>query len=226
MKIGILETGKPPEEMREAYGDYFDVFAVLLAGQGFEFAGWHVEGGDFPESVHDADGWLITGSRHGAYEDHDWIAPLEDFIRTAITENVPMVGVCFGHQIIAQALGGKVEKFGGGWVVGRQSYDFVGTEIALHAWHQDQVVELPPGAVTIASQDQCQHAAILYGDRALTVQAHPEYDAEFIEGLIRLRGRGVVPQDLLDQAQAGLGHPVSNQTIAEQFGDFFRQARA
>ncbi|MEP2534001.1 type 1 glutamine amidotransferase [Shimia sp.] len=226
MKIGILQTGKPPEEMLQDYGDYIDAFTALLANQGFEFEGWSVVDGDFPASVQDADGWLITGSRHGAYEDHDWIPPLEDFIRASISEKVPMVGVCFGHQIIAQALGGKVEKFSGGWVVGHQTYDFAGTQIGLHAWHQDQVVELPPGATTIASQDHCAHAAIVYGDRAFTVQPHPEYDAGFIEGLIKIRGKGVVPEDQLTDALNGLGQPTANQTLADQFADFFRQERA
>ena len=225
MKIGILQTGKPPEDMQEAYGTYFDAFQILLAGQGFEFEGWSPEDGDFPASVHDADGWLITGSRHGVYEDHDWIPPLEDFIREAISEKVPMVGVCFGHQIIAQALGGKVEKFDGGWAVGRQVYDFAGTPIALNAWHQDQVTELPPGATVVASNAFCANAAIVYGDRALTVQPHPEFTADFLEDLIKTRGKGVVPDDLLNDALTALDTPTASQTIADQFADFFRQER-
>ncbi|PSL21774.1 type 1 glutamine amidotransferase [Shimia abyssi] len=226
MKIGILETGKPPTELTEDYGDYVDAFKGLLANQGFEFEGWSVVDGVFPASVSDANGWLITGSRHGAYEDHDWIPPLEDFIREAVTLSVPMVGICFGHQIIAQALGGKVEKYAGGWVVGHQVYDFFGTPLAMHAWHQDQVVELPPGATTLASGENCAHAAIIYGDRALTVQAHPEYDAGFIEGLIEHRGKGVVPDAQLQTALDGLGQGTSNQLMADQIADFFRQERA
>ncbi len=225
MKIGILQTGHAPDTLRDQYGDYIRIFQDFLAGQGFDFEGWSVVDGDLPESVHAADGWLITGSRHGVYEDHDWIPPLEDFIRDAITGKVPMVGVCFGHQIIAQALGGKVEKFGGGWAVGRQVYNFGGTGIALNAWHQDQVTELPPGATVVASNDFCAYAAIAYGDRALTVQPHPEFDTGFMEGLIKTRGRGVVPDDRLDTALDALPHPTANQTLADQFADFFRQER-
>lgn len=99
-----------------------------------------------PPRSHDADGWLITGSRHGAYEDHAFIPPLEGFIRDAYGAAVPMVSICFGHQIIAQALGGKVEKFNGGWSVGAQDYDFGDEKLTLNAWHQDQATRSVPKA--------------------------------------------------------------------------------
>ena len=116
--IGILQCGQAPAELKQDMGDYPDMFVRLLDGRGFQFRTWHVEEMEFPASVHDADGWLLTGSRHGAYEDHDFIPPLERFIRDAYDAAVPMVGICFGHQIIAQALGGTVVKHPGGWSVG------------------------------------------------------------------------------------------------------------
>ncbi len=155
-----------------------------------------------PASVHDAEGWLITGSRFGAYEDHPFIKPLESFIRDAYAAKVPLVGICFGHQIIAQALGGKVEKFKGGWSVGPQDYDFDGETMMLNAWHQDQVTVKPPEATASSPPRRfCENAALLYGDRAFTVQAHPEFRDDFVDGLIRTRGKGVVPDALLAQAQ-------------------------
>ena len=106
MRIGILQCGQSPAQLKRDLGDYPDMFVRLLAGREFDFTTWHVEGMEFPQDIHDADGWLLTGSRHGAYEDHAFIPPLEDFIRRAHDAGVPMVGICFGHQIIAQALGG------------------------------------------------------------------------------------------------------------------------
>lgn len=225
MKIGILQTGHSPDELKDDLGDYGEMFQQLLGDHGFDFETFSVVDDEFPASVEDADGWLITGSKHGAYEDHAWIPPLEGLIREIAQSGKPLIGVCFGHQIIAQALGGKVEKFAGGWAVGRQTYDFGGVEMAFNAWHQDQVTERPEGARVLASNDFCENAALLYGNQILTIQPHPEFGAAFIDGLINTRGKGNVPDDLLAQATANLDKPVANQSFADQMADFFRKER-
>ena len=229
MHIGILKCGQSPEAIRGELGDYDTLFENLLAGRGFRFTSWHVEAMEFPGSVHDAQGWLLTGSRHGTYENHPFIPPLEDFIRRAFAAHVPLAGICFGHQIIAQALGGKVVKSPNGWVVGPQEYDFGGQPVVLNAWHQDQVVELPPGAQVIASNPQCPYAALAYGDDALTVQAHPEFDDRFVQGLIRHRSAGVVPPELVQQAQERMGaaNPGPQaRLLADRIEGFFKAPRA
>lgn len=226
MRIGILQSGQSPAQLKDSLGDYPDMFERLLAGRGFAFRTWHVEAMEFPADVHDADGWLLTGSRHGVYEDHDFIAPLEQFIRDAYGARVPMVGICFGHQIIAQALGGKVEKYPGGWAVGTQDYDFGGEALRLNAWHQDQVVQPPKDAEVLARNAFCENAALIYGDRALSVQAHPEFRDDFIQGLIDTRAKGVVPQPLLDQAVARMSEPKASAGIADRIEAFFKQPRA
>ena len=225
MLIGILQTGQSPEALRGDMGDYPDFFARLLAHRGLEFRTFHVEAMEFPASVHDCDGWLITGSRHGAYEDHPFIRPLEAFIRAAMAESVPLVGICFGHQIIAQAMGGKVERHAGGWAVGPTSYDFDGRPVRMNAWHRDQVTAVPEGATVCASNDFCANAALVYGDRAFTVQAHPEFRDEFIEGLLRTRAPGLVPPDVIAAAAARLGHDNDSAAIADRIADFFKQPR-
>lgn len=225
MRIGILQTGQSPDMLREEAGDYPDMFTRLLAGRGLSFRTYHVEAMEFPASVQECDGWLITGSRHGAYEDHPFIPRLEDFIREAMAQKVPLVGICFGHQIIAQAMGGKVERFGGGWAVGPQDYDFGGEKITLNAWHRDQVTERPAGAEVLASNDFCENAALVYGDEAWTVQAHPEFADSFMEGLMEARGRGVVPDAQLEAARANLSKPRHATTIADRITAFFLKPR-
>ena len=224
MKIGILMTGHAVPELIETRGDYDAMFAALLDGHGFTFERYDVVDEQYPASPADADGWLITGSRHGAYEDHPWIPPLEDFIRAVHADGRPMIGICFGHQIIAQALGGKVVKFPGGWSVGRVTYDIDGTELAMNAWHQDQVVELPKEAQVIGRTDFCANAALLYGEQILTIQPHPEFDSGVLDTIIRLRGKGVVPDDQLAQASADLNHPLDRNIFARRMADFFLNA--
>jgi GMP synthase-like glutamine amidotransferase len=226
MLIGILQTGLAPDVLVDKSGDYPDMFETLLAGNGFTFRTYRVVDGILPASVSECDGWLITGSRHGAYEDHPWIPRLEDFIRNSYAAHVPLVGICFGHQIIAQAMGGKVEKFSQGWAVGPTDYDFDGETITLNAWHQDQVTRKPEAAKVIASNDFCANAALLYDDRAFTVQAHPEFRSDFVDGLMQTRGKGVVPQDRMDKANARLSDALQDQTIATRIAAFFKAKRS
>jgi len=225
MLIGILQTGQSPEMLRDAAGDYPDMFAQLLAGRGLTFRTYRVEEMDFPADVHDCEGWLITGSRHGAYEDHPFIPKLEAFIREVIAAHVPLVGICFGHQIIAQAMGGKVERYPGGWAVGPQDYDFGGEKVTLNAWHRDQVTEVPQGAEVVACNDFCENAALVYGEDAFTVQAHPEFRDDFVRGLMQTRGKGVVPDDLMAAADARLGPENQSSAIADRIAAFFLKKR-
>ena len=225
MLIGILQTGLAPEALVDQSGDYPDMFARLLAGNDFTFRTYRVLDGEFPASVAECDGWLITGSRFGTYEDHAWIAPLEQFIRDSFAAKVPMVGICFGHQIIAQAMGGKVERYDGGWAVGATDYDFGGKHLTLNAWHRDQVSLAPASAKVIATNEFCANAALLYDDLAFTVQAHPEFRPEFIDGLMKTRGKGLVPEEVMAAAATRLQDPIQDKAIATQIATFFKAKR-
>lgn len=226
MKIGILQTGHAPDELLGAFGDYDAMFRDLLDGHGFDFETWDVENGQLPPGAEAADGWLITGSRHGAYEDHPWIAPLEALIRDIHAARRPLVGVCFGHQIIAQALGGKVEKFAGGWAVGHTEYEGGGAPLRLNSWHQDQITELPPGATVIAGNTFCPYGVLAYGDTIRTWQPHPEYGDDFIEGLLRTRGKAVLTREVQDAARATLGQgALDRAAVAAQMAELFNSSK-
>jgi GMP synthase (glutamine-hydrolysing) len=219
--IGILQTGHAADPIRAQHGDYDCMFRRLFAGHGFRYTTWNVVDGAFPQGPEAAEGWLITGSRHGAYDDLPWIAPLEDLIRAIHDAGRPLVGICFGHQIVAQALGGRVEKFAGGWSVGPQTYRIEGDEYRVAAWHQDQVVEVPPNARVIGESDFCRNAALLY-DGVLTVQPHPEFDAATVGALIEHRGRGTVPDTLLAAAADGLARPMDRGRMADRLAGFLK----
>lgn len=227
MKIGILQAGHFVPELQSELGDYTALYGRLLNGHGhdFEFETFSVVDMQFPLGPDVADGWLISGSKHGAYEDHAFIPPLEDLIRAIDASGKPLIGVCFGHQITAQALGGKVEKFKDGWSVGRVEYDMEGQTLALNAWHQDQVVKAPDRAKIIGSSSFCANAALAYGDQIWTMQPHPEFESTAIDGLIRLRGESLQP-DRLAHAKDQLSATNNNADIGQKMAAFFMKERA
>lgn len=226
MRIGILECGPTHPEVAASLGTYPEMFTRLFGGRGWEFATWSVMDMEFPAGPEEADGWILTGSRHGAYEDHAFIPPLEDFIRAAFAAGRPLLGICFGHQIIAQAMGGRVEKAEAGWGIGRHVYDFDGLgPVALTAWHQDQVTLIPEGAEVVARSEFCPAAALRYGDSALTVQAHPEFGRDVTAAFLGLkRDELTYPEDLLDQARVDLAHPLDTAPVVDWMADFLASA--
>jgi GMP synthase-like glutamine amidotransferase len=215
MKIAILETGRPPGELAEQFGDYPTMFAKLL-GPEFEIETFDVEAGELPEpGAHAA--YLITGSPAGVYEPLPWIEPLQQFIRDA--GQAKMVGVCFGHQVMAEALGGHVEKSDKGWGAGLHRYDVVHHEpwndgartIAAPASHQDQVVVQPPNTDIVAKSSFTPFAALAWTDRpAISFQFHPEFSPEFAKALIEKR-YDIVPDP--DAAIASLDAPNDNARV-------------
>ncbi len=218
MLIGILLCGHAPDDYIARTGDIDSLFRKLLGGRGFTFRTWSVVDMEFPPDVLAADGWLVTGSKHGVYDDLPFIRPLEALIRDIRTARRPLVGVCFGHQIIAQALGGHVEKFAGGWTVGLQRYQGSTGDLSLYAWHQDQVIAPPEDAETLASNAGCAHAILRYGPDCITVQGHPEFGRDYIELLMELRA-GLIPQDKLDVASRELDAPTDTNRVAQLLVD-------
>lgn len=222
MHIGILQCGHFPTADGYPEQTYGDLYSDFLKGRGLTFRTWSVVDMDFPADIHAADGWLLSGSKYGTYEDIPFIRPLEQFVREAYAAQVPLVGICFGHQLIAQALGGRVEKFAGGWSLGRQSYQIEGKEVALNAWHQDQVVQPPDEAKTIGTSDFCAHAALAYRGHAFSVQAHPEFEDSHVSLLLDVR-RAALDESQAASVRANLGKPLSNAELAQRIAAFFKE---
>lgn len=216
MKLAILETGRPPGDLAARFGDYPAMFERLL-GADFAYATYDAQAGRLPADPADHDAYLITGSPAGAYEPLPWIAPLAAFIRAA--DRQKMVGVCFGHQIMAQALGGRVEKSAKGWGAGLHNYTVPAREawmddaesISIPASHQDQVVTQPPATTVIAASAFTPYAGLAWRDRpALSFQPHPEFAPAFAQALIRER-YDVVPNP--EAALASLDAPNDNARL-------------
>jgi GMP synthase-like glutamine amidotransferase len=214
MKLAILETGRPPGDLSDWFGDYPAMFGRLL-GDEFEVETFDVQAGQLPAGDHDA--VLITGSPAGVYDGLPWIKPLSDFIRAAADRK--MVGVCFGHQIMSEALGGMVVKSEKGWGAGLHRYSVVRSEpwldgereISIPASHQDQVVIQPPNTEIVAASDFTPYAALAWTDRpAISFQFHPEFEPAFAKALIEKR-YDVVPDP--DAAIASLDAPNDIQRV-------------
>ena len=221
MRIGVLETGAPPAKLTPRFGNYVRMFQDLL-GEGYDFTAYDVQAGAWPDQPEDCDAYLITGSSAGVYEPDPWIATLMDFLRQA-RGRARLVGVCFGHQAMAQAFGGRVIKSPKGWGVGLHAYQVLQrepwmdpalAEISVPASHQDQVVELPHGARVLAASDFTPFGMLQYADKtAISLQLHPEFVPDFAAALIE-NERGTRFSDAeADAAVASLRQPNDNSQV-------------
>jgi GMP synthase-like glutamine amidotransferase len=196
MKIGIIEPGHIPKPLQAQYISYPAMFATQLGIMlpNTAFTTISVVNGETLPAPDACDAWLIPGSRHGVYDDLPWIEPLKDFIRAAAKLKRPMAGVCFGHQIIAEALGGRVEKAAIGFRIGMERYettiDGAAGSIMMPAFHQDQIVVQPPHSDVVARTEACAFAALRYTDGPVfSVQFHPEFSRAYLADLIDCMGQ-------------------------------------
>ncbi len=227
MKVTILEAGKAPGRLSEDFPRYPDMFSALLS-RADETLGFEtipvVDGAPLPDPAR-CEAVLITGSPAGVYDPLPWMDPLRAFVRSAATAKIPMVGVCFGHQVIADALGGVVQKSEKGWGVGRHTYEIIerrpwmtdaGATLSLAASHQDQVIEPPRGAVTLARSKHTEHAMLAYDIAPIiSVQGHPEFSDAFVGALYTARRGKTLSDDAVDAALESLRTPDDNALAAE-----------
>ena len=233
MKIGILLVGRASEDLVDKYGTYAEMLINLINSDEklFEFKTFNILDGIFPLNHNDCDGWIVTGSPHGVYEEHSWIPIVSQLIKDIYDNKLPIFGVCFGHQLIAQALGGNVEKSTKGWGLGLHTYQInnktnymgnLSSEVTLNICHQDQVLNPPNGATVYAKSDFCENAGFYIKDKVLTMQAHPEFLVDFIKDLLTARRDVTIPKQFVDPALIGLkSHPDSVQS--NQFAETIRR---
>lgn len=236
MKLTILQVGETPKPFADRFGRYptqfQDMFASADADFTFETA-YILDGDPFPDPTGPG-GIIVTGARQGVYDNPDWMEPLRGFIRDAYAAKTPMLGICFGHQIMADALGGEVRKSDRGWGLGRHTYDVVTKpeflsdapdKFSIAASHQDQVITPPPGAKVFLASEFTPNAGLIYGNgAAISLQPHPEFDEGYSRALVELRRGNPLNDAETAEADKSLDVPVDNREMAAYLAAFLRQA--
>ncbi|NLD77767.1 MAG: hypothetical protein GX643_13980 [Acidimicrobiales bacterium] len=226
-RIGLLKCGTIRTDLIPRHGDYPELFGALLGHHPLSITTYDAEHGELPRSPGECDGWLVSGSANSVYDDEAWIDATGRFLSEIVAAGVPLVAVCFGHQLLAQALGGEVRRSERGWGVGVHRYDVTAdltgwpggdppAHLDLLAMHQDQVTRLPEGATVLASSEHCPVAAYSLGERVLAVQAHPEFTPELTRELIEGRIERIGSQRA-EAALAELDRPIHGDVVADWF---------
>ena len=234
--IGILQTGRTNPELKPAQPDYPSLFEDLLVhsdtAHPLKLTAIPVLDGVFPEHIDAYDGYIITGSKFGVYEDHDWLPPLMDFINRCDAAEKKMVGICFGHQAIAKALGAEVVKSTKGWGAGVKEMrisakaDFMQPALAalnLIYMHQDQVQNLPEGATKLTGNDFCPIAGMVKGTHIFTLQGHPEFTQSYTTPLYQLRANDMAEGQAINAIKS-LNNNQDGRIVAQWIGRFFYDA--
>lgn len=227
MKIGILNAINPHESRVKWPGPPQETYIRFLqSGDGvFDAATYQVAQDDFPPRPDACDAYVITGSPRGAYDADPWIGELATFIRSGAEQGRKFVGICFGHQILAHALGGEVRKSKKGWGLGLQTYHIEAHkpwmnseagELSLYFAHQDQVESLPPSAERLGGNEFCNNGMFCIGDQILGIQGHPEFSRSIMESIIDNRS---APEDrsLVEQARRSLEQGAPDNVLVARW---------
>ena len=230
MKIGILKCDSTMEHFRKEHGDYPDMFISLFQSVEpiLEFETYDVILGEYPKNLQENDVYLISGSRYGVNDGDKWIDDLEKFVLELQHRKHPLIGICFGHQMIAKALGGKTELASQGWGAGVQSYQIILTEpwmepdleqFSILSFHKDQVTKLPEDAVLIAESNFCTYSAYYIGEWLISFQGHPELTKDYVRALLHHR-ENILGQEVLESGIKSLEQQIQPKIIAKWILNF------
>jgi len=198
VKAGLFMCDHVMSGYQSEYGDYSDMFMNLFSE--YDWVLYDVYNGEYPEDLNECDVYFITGSKHSVYEDIEWIKQLKELILELYNRKKFVIGFCFGHQLIGEALGGTVAKSPNGWNVGVHTFDVIQKEDWMNPLRedfnvlmmcQDQILELPENTKVLASSEMCPNAIIMIGKTFLGIQGHPEFSKEYDEMLMRTRMNGM-----------------------------------
>jgi GMP synthase-like glutamine amidotransferase len=232
MRIGILKTDSVRDEFQSEFGDYPAMFRAMLMASAdaepIEFRDYDVQRGQYPASLDECDAYLITGSRESVYDDKPWIHRLTEFVQQLDSARRTLVGICFGHQLIAHVLGGETRAADAGWAVGVQETQVLSPadwmlpyreRFGLLSSHKDQVVRLPERAEVFASTPHCPNSGFTIGEHILTFQGHPEFSKGYSRALIELR-RELLGEPGYSNGVESLAKPVHQSMVGRWIINF------
>jgi GMP synthase-like glutamine amidotransferase len=182
-------------------------------------------GEPFP-AVPDYDGYIVSGSEMGVYDTVEWMEPLRLFLLNSREAGAALVGICFGHQMMAHTFGGRAEKAPLGQVVGARRFTMEGVERNAHVWHQDQVVEVPPAARVTGFADYCPVGMLDYDFPAVSMQFHPEYSRAYMtRGIELLMNRAIDPEAAAEALRSMARVDVPSDLMADRAAATLRRRR-
>ena len=214
LKIGILLSDHVLDDLQEKHGNQDNFYRRIFqeTNQDVTIEIYDVTQFTYPKSLNECDGYIITGSKLSVYDNVRWIKELEEFVTDLFLNKRPLLGVCFGHQLIAKALGGEVKKADIGWVLGVQSYEFktnypwleyMNEDVQLIHSHQDQVMRLPERATLVASNKHVPNSMYYIEDHVMCMQGHPEFTNAYAYDVLCKR-RDVLGEEQFKQAESSL----------------------
>ncbi len=232
MKIAILQCDDVLEKFQPQFGNYRDMVRQMFQpfDGPFEFSGFDCQKGHFPEDIDSYDCYITTGSKASVYDKQPWIGQLIRFVGQLDKHKKKLIGICFGHQIIAMACQGMVEKSPKGWGVGVAVNQLVTTpdwmsetkpELNIIVSHQDQITTLPKDAVVIAKTDFCPFFMVQWNNHFLSIQGHPEWNREYSRALINER-RAIIAKDRVEAGLNSLSIEPDNRLFTRWILDFLK----
>ena len=209
MTLCILDNDRLEADLVPRWHSYGAMTARLLREAGWE-GDIHIHPtreARYPDDLARYKAVVLTGSRADAFGDEPWVVALREQVAAALARGQTLLGICFGHQLIAHVLGAPVGRAPNGWGQGRMVYEWLGPQgvadasgaMALLASHQDQVLALPPGATLLARNAHCPVAAYAVGRQVLCVQPHPEFDPDYAARLIERRRAHFAPEHVAER---------------------------
>jgi GMP synthase-like glutamine amidotransferase len=223
MRIGILVTNTDRSDFAKLRPTDGEKFTTLLqqVRPSWTYVPVEVKDGEFPKHVSDFDGYVIGGSPSSANDNDPWITQLLTFIKAVDAAEIPTIGICFGHQAIAKALGGEVSKGPNGWGYGVAEtwFEPLQQNIKLHAAHKEQVSRLPEGAEILGGNEFCPIGAYAKGKHIFSTQYHPELTEEFMVDLTT-EMENVLGPDITAKARAEFKGNTQSEMFAEWMAKF------